>query len=176
MRGLYIKRIFGLGSWIRSLLPPLRASSRYCSTSGNGAPPSGGSCRCAKAELVGLRRGSESLPRRGAGQRPGSCRPAAAGGEGTPQGSWLRGGQVAAQRVRSVPPSPPLPRGGTALCSLALLAAHAVPLHWVSGRLQCPGQQVPCCGRGRHVSEGLLLREGVRRILPSRESALTALN
>lgn len=69
MRGLYIKRIFGLGSWIRSLLPPLRASSRYCSTSGNGAPPSGGSCGCPKAELAGLPRGDASLPRRGAAPR-----------------------------------------------------------------------------------------------------------
>lgn len=161
MRGLYIKRIFGLGSWIRSLLPPLRASSRYCSTSGNGAPPSGGCCGCRKTELAGVRRGNASLPRRGAGrggagQRPGSCRPAAAGGEGAPQGSWLRGGQVAAQRVRSLPPSLPLPRGGTALCSLALLAAHAVPSRWVSGRLRRPGQQVTHCGRagGRAAGRG----------------------
>lgn len=38
MRGLYIKRIFGRGSRSRGLLHPLRASSRYCSASGLGAP------------------------------------------------------------------------------------------------------------------------------------------
>ena len=43
MRGLYIKRIFGCGGWTRSLLPPPRASSRYCSASGPGAPLLGGS-------------------------------------------------------------------------------------------------------------------------------------
>lgn len=46
------------------------------------------------------------------------------------------------------PPSLPLPRGGTALCPLALPPAHAAPLHWGSGRLQWPGRQVAYCGRG----------------------------
>ena len=50
MRGLYIKRIFGRGSWTRSLLPPLRASSRYGSTSGHGAPPPGGMWRGERRE------------------------------------------------------------------------------------------------------------------------------
>lgn len=50
MRGLYIKRIFGRGSWTRSLLPPLRASSRYGSTSGHGAPPPGGTWRGERRE------------------------------------------------------------------------------------------------------------------------------
>jgi len=31
--------IFGSGRWNRGLLRPLHASTRYCSTSGNGAPP-----------------------------------------------------------------------------------------------------------------------------------------
>lgn len=131
MRGLYIKRIFGLGSWIRSLLPPLRASSRYCSTSGNGAPPSGGCYGCAKteAEPVGHRPGGA---RRSRGPGAAAARP--------PQASRLRGGHGAAQRVRSLAPSLPLPRGGTALCPLALPPAHAAPLHWRSGRLQWPGR------------------------------------
>ena len=38
-RGPYIKLIFGAGRWNRGLLRPLHASARYCSTSGNGAPP-----------------------------------------------------------------------------------------------------------------------------------------
>nr|KAF6296049.1 hypothetical protein mMyoMyo1_009179 [Myotis myotis] len=41
IRGHYIKCIFGAGRWNRSLLRPLHASTRYCSTSGNGAPPRG---------------------------------------------------------------------------------------------------------------------------------------
>lgn len=41
IRGQYIKWIFGAGRWNRSLLRPLRASTWYCSTSGNGAPPRG---------------------------------------------------------------------------------------------------------------------------------------
>lgn len=42
IRGQYIKWIFGIRSWNRSLLRPLHASTWYCSTSRNGAPPSGG--------------------------------------------------------------------------------------------------------------------------------------
>ncbi len=38
-RAPYIKLIFGAGRWNRGLLRPLHASTRYCSTSGNGAPP-----------------------------------------------------------------------------------------------------------------------------------------
>lgn len=41
IRGQYIKWIFGAGRWNRSLLRPLRASTWYCSTSRNGAPPRG---------------------------------------------------------------------------------------------------------------------------------------
>ncbi|XP_062267987.1 dynein light chain Tctex-type 1-like [Platichthys flesus] len=39
-RGPYIKLIFGTGRWNRGLLRPLHASTWYCSTSRNGAPPS----------------------------------------------------------------------------------------------------------------------------------------
>ena len=42
-RGPYIKLIFGTGRWNRGLLRPLHASTRYCITSGNGAPPSSNS-------------------------------------------------------------------------------------------------------------------------------------
>ena len=38
IRGQYIGWIFGAGSWNRSLLRPLHASTWYCSTSSNGAP------------------------------------------------------------------------------------------------------------------------------------------
>ena len=38
-RGPYIKLIFGTWSWKRGLLRPLHASTWYCSTSRNGAPP-----------------------------------------------------------------------------------------------------------------------------------------
>ena len=41
IRGQYIKWIFGTRSWNRSLLRPLHASTWYCSTSRNGAPPLG---------------------------------------------------------------------------------------------------------------------------------------
>ena len=41
IRGQYIKWIFGAGSWNRSLLHPLHASTWYCSTSRNGVPPQG---------------------------------------------------------------------------------------------------------------------------------------
>ena len=37
--GPYIKLIFGAGRWNRGLLRPLHVSARYCSISGNGAPP-----------------------------------------------------------------------------------------------------------------------------------------
>ena len=41
LRGHYIKWTFGAGRWNRSLLCPLHASTRCCSTSGNSAPPGG---------------------------------------------------------------------------------------------------------------------------------------
>ena len=50
IRGQYIKWIFGAGSWNRSLLRPLHASTWYCSTSRNGAPPRGHLRKYPKAE------------------------------------------------------------------------------------------------------------------------------
>ena len=51
IRGQYIKWVFGAGSWNRSLLRPLHASTWYCSTSRNGAPPQGISLEYLKAEI-----------------------------------------------------------------------------------------------------------------------------
>lgn len=69
--------------------------------------------------------------RRGTGRGSG---PRGAAAARPPQASRLGGGHGAAQRVRSLPASLPLPRAGTALCPLALPPAPAAPLHRGSGR------------------------------------------
>ena len=49
-REQHIKWIFGAGSWSRSLLCPLCASTWYCSVSRPGACPSGGNNWCLKSK------------------------------------------------------------------------------------------------------------------------------
>ena len=61
IRGQYIKWIFGAGSWNRSLLRPLHASTWYCSTSRNGAPPTGNNLCHHKGRLSGRRAGRSGL-------------------------------------------------------------------------------------------------------------------
>ena len=54
IRGQYIKWIFGAGSWNRSLLRPLHASTWYCSTSRNGAPPGGDTYESTQRQKLAL--------------------------------------------------------------------------------------------------------------------------
>ena len=61
IRGQYIKWIFGAGGWNRSLLRPLHASTWYCSTSRNGAPPTGGKKICGSQRQTGFWRSRRIL-------------------------------------------------------------------------------------------------------------------